>query len=373
MPPVQENDLWIDDSFGRVDFKAGRHELLDDLSEDFPDEPVAPSADPPAEPVAEPVTPLAPPPAPAPVEEDEPIVIDLGNGGQAVIEKTKSKGWKGSIDVGNGGVQNFYGKTKNDLLIELFKAQANATKKIREQNRQIKLGAVTETPASTPQPVIEDTRELTADDIVDIKLKLESNPDLAMETWFQKKTGLTVTQLVKLAQDGQRAKQELETEEVNKAFVRRNPDFYADENYENFASLVAYLAKHKLGKTLTSQNQDTLYRQLVSESKWTVQNLDEAYNELLDAGLLIQKPRRAPETPSTPTPQTPAEPQRTSERIVRTETRPRASLGIQTRETTPAQPEAPKLLSAEDLENMSESDIQKHLGAFYRSVHRGRR
>lgn len=368
---ANDNDLWLDEGFGRVDFKAGKHELLDDLSEDFPPEET--TEPPPTQEVA-PIAPVVEPPIATPTpEEDEPIVIDLGNGGQAVIEKTKSKGWKGSIDVGNGGVQNFYGKTKNDLLIELFKAQANATKKIREQNRQIKLGTTTDTPVQKTQPVVEDPRELSADDIVDIKLKLESNPDLAMETWFQKKTGLSVGQLVKLAQDGQRAKQELETEEVNKAFVRRNPGFYADEQYENFASLVAYLSKHKLGKTLTPQNQEALYGQLISEGKWTVQNLDEAYNELLDAGLLIQKPRQAPEPPSTPTPQTPAEQPRTSERIVRTETRPRASLGIQPREATPASPEEPKLLSAEDLENMSPEQIQKHLGAFYRSQHRGRR
>src|SRR5882757_9395777 len=81
-----------------------------------------------------------PQPIPLALEpDDDPIVIQNPDGSSISIEKS-SKGWKGSVDIGTGSTQVYYGKTKNELLTNVLTAQANATKKIREQNRQIKFG-----------------------------------------------------------------------------------------------------------------------------------------------------------------------------------------------------------------------------------------
>lgn len=356
---VEEKDPWLDDEFANVDFRNHAADLADDLAEiQQPYVPVeletpAPEPTPDPEPVA-----VQPVPEPEP---EGPEVIELDGGGTLTIEK-KGKKWCASLDAGAGGVQNFYGQNKNELLIAAFKAQANATRKIRELNRQAKLGLTTETPKGPTKR--SEGRALTADEVVSIKLKLETNPDLAFEEWFQTKTGMNVQDLVRLAKSGQEAKLELSAEQVNKEFLSRCPEFYPDAGYDNFASLVTYIAKHKLGRAVSDRNQEEVYQTLLDGGYWTVQNLETAFHDLNDDGLLISKPRaRAPENVSpqvsAPTPAAaPAPAPRTDERIVRTETRPRASLGIRTSEVAPAAPPpTPKLPSVEDYDSMAPEQL----------------
>lgn len=353
-------DPWLDTEFGSVDFHQYREDK--ELEPDTSTEMIQPDfgqVTTPAEVItnvpAEPVVETAPVAAAEPVEPEGPEVIELDGGGTVTIEKTKSKGWKASIDVGIGGVQNFYGNTKNELLLAAFKAQANATKKIRDLNKQVKFGTSKESAPAT-QPVIPTTpRALSADEVFAIKTKLESNPDLALEEWFQAKTGLSVHQLVTLAQKGQQASQELEAEAVNKTFLSTHRDtYYPDPEYKNFASIISLIAKQRLDKTVTPNNQEAVFNRLVAEGHYTVQNLDEAFEELTEAGLLISAPRRpeAVVTPAAPAP-LPADP-----RIVSRVVQPRAGLGLRQTETTSVPVTAPKPPSADDLNNLSDQEIK---------------
>lgn len=363
-------DPWIDTDFGGVDFRAHHEDLLEQykaLEDEHQTSLLLPEIIdlPPADEI------LSTPPAdltPAPVvvaEEvysDEPEYLDLPDGGRVAIEKTK-KGWCATLDSGSGGLEKFYGKTKNEMLQQVLVGKLNATKQIRDLTRKVKLGDGVEATATraerSPEPV---SRELTADDIFSIKQKLESNPALAFEEWFQKRTGLGVDQLVNMASKGSKAGDELSVEAVNKAFVARNPTYYGDENFENFELLVAYLGKNKIGKTLTLKNRDAVYQQLVNDGLWTVQNLEEAFTDLSDSGLLVEAPR-TPKKQETVVPVAEVEPTPAPAvpdgRIVRTETRPRAGLGIRQSEVTASRTEDPKPPQVEDLNNLSDEEISK--------------
>jgi hypothetical protein len=358
--PVVEKDPWLDDEFSQPYSDTNGSSLMDDLAEIEHDEAAVL--------VPETVTNIpAPVPVVEPVEEEPagPEVIELDGGGTLTIEK-KGKKWCAALDTGSGGVQNFYGLNKNELLVASFKAQANATRKIRDLNRQVKLGPVAQEQA--PKPAQPASRQLTADEITEIKMELATNPDAALEKWLQKKTGMTSQQLSDLsrqARDGSEAKQELTAEQVNKQFLQRNTEFFPDGAYENFSSLVEYLGKYKLGKTIptraTGETREALidefYHTLLDSGYWSVPNLEEAFNDLNTSGLLVARPKPTP-VPTPVAPVTPAAAQpRPDERIVRTETRPRASLGIRSSEAQPASPMPTPLSSAEDPDNMTPEQL----------------
>jgi hypothetical protein len=337
-----------------------------------PDEPL-PAGDPVLEPISEldpeiVTTPVAevPPPPPEPVEPEGPKTLELEDGTTLTLDKERGQ-WKGVVSsVGGGNPQVYWGKNKDELILNVLKAQANATKKIREQNAKLKFGSVPAKPQvqpQTPQPTV---RALSADEVFEIKTQLESDPALALDNLFQKRTGLTIEQLVALAQQGSKkaeyASNQLNAEAVNKTFLANNPDYYPDANFENFGSIVKWIAKFKLGEIVRDGEETQMFEKLVSSGVYTVENLEEAFTDLSDSDLLIKAPRKAPRQVEPPPPvavQTePAPAPRPDERIVRTETRPRAALGIQRNDVTPVRPkETPNAPSAEDLENLTDAEV----------------
>lgn len=300
---------------------------------------------------------------------DEPKVFEYEDGSQVVIEKSP-KGWKATLDSGVGKPEVFYGATKDEMFVNLAAGKINATKTIRKFNKEKKLG-ISEAPvvANTPAPVIPaQPRMLDANDKFEIKQQLAADPDLAMSTWFQKKTGMSVEQLLQIAKDaeqGRAASDTLYAEQVAREFVESHPDFYADPEYANYISIVAYLVKHKLGKQYNRSHHEALSLELVRSGNWTVKTLDEAYQDLLSDGLLEVAPADVDEeTEEEPTPRraavrtapTPSD----DERIVRTVRRPRAGYGIRSSEATSTRTEeTPQSLSAEDLDNLSEAEINQ--------------
>ena len=365
-------DPWIDPDFPNVDFAAHREdvELADSIAEVDPQmhpqvvTNVVRTPEPEPEPVAV---------QPEPETEDGPEVFDLTGGGQGTIEKTK-KGWCISIDVGVGGIQKFYGKTKTEAMINLAKGQANATVRIRELNRQVKLGPVETAEQKPTAPATITRRELSADERVALNLKFQTDATSGIDEYFKARYGVTPDQLIEKANKGDLAARQLEMESAHNTFLAACPEYYPDAEYKNYARLVAWLAKNKLNRTLTEHNRDEIVNELLARGQYTAENLEEAFTDLHDSELLIEKPRAV--TPN-PQPQ-PAEPAAATvpkgERIVSTTTRPRAGLGIRTGEVTPTTPPAPpKALSAEDFEKLPDDVIEKLIAKESERLRQGRR
>jgi len=376
MAPNVETDPFLDTEFAPLDTRSGpegfRGELAQ-LAEEHPelipqDEEEAP-APAPAVPVEVAQQEVPPPP---PVEPTGPTVTQFEDGSSVSIEKT-NKGWKATLDTGTGAPSEvFYGKTKDELMMEVLVGKANATRKIRELNRKVKLGySSIEEPEETPSQPFK-TRPLTADEIFEIKNDLQANPDLAFDKLFQKKTGMTIEQLVNMAQEGKRAKDELSVESVAKNFVTQVPDYYSSD--ENMGAMIAFLAKQKLGKAFNGRNGNELIQELFYNGHWTVKNLKEAFNELDESGLLEQAPSeetpvapvlRAPAAvrtapPAAPPAQPATSPTPANERIVRVERRPRVGLGIRPSEATqPRQEESMNPPSVEELENLDDKTLSQ--------------
>jgi hypothetical protein len=388
-PTTEAQDPWLDDQFAPLDTRKSGEELREELAaianEDIEEE-EAPIATPAAlAPVAaEPVA------APAAVQEDEPQVKTFEDGSSIEIEKTKTRGWKATLrsHEDDPRPEVFYGRTKDELLERVMHAKINATRKIREQNRTIKLGVNQAQPAQqATAPTVPEVRvrELTADEKFEIQTKLQADPDLAMQEWFQKKTGRTLEQLVALVEDGakqgQRANAELESEAVAREFMQRCPDYLA--TVRNYQTIIGYLAKHKLGLALIESqvdpatrrvlrvgNEDELKSKLYGGGFWTTDNFVAAFEELMTDGLLESAPpagedEEAEEVPAAParaaarpapavSPAAAPAPGATP-RVVR---RPRAALGIRTSETTTVRlPDTPQAPSAEELESLSDKDV----------------
>lgn len=386
MPNQKEVDPWLpDDQFSQVDFRP-EVPLLDELNSIAEE----------TEPSVEEILDTTPQPPPKPVEE-EPQEFQYADGSSLTVEHSK-RGWKATLNTGIAGVNSevFYGKTKEEMYQNVAAGKINATKKIRELNRKVQLGMERPNPRQAqsqalPKPVI---RDLTADETMQIKLELASNPALAFDKYFQLKTGMSVEQLAQLTREasaksdkGVQASDSLETEAVAKAFLEERPEYLPTQN--NFTSLLAWLAKYKLNTSLTKENAQQIMLDLLHNDFWTVETLDEAYEALLEGGLLETKPeedseevfnepelntqpntsveRIAPKSPvqvdTNITDTTPND-----ERIVRTVRRPRAGLGIRQTEATGTVPNKPKPPSEEELENLTDTEID----ALFNSVRRER-
>lgn len=378
-------DSFKDDLFAPLDLRTGPTHFADSLSTIAEDEPdFAPT---PEEILAadgvppQPDTP-APSAPPAPAAPAQPEVSTFDDGSTLTVEKT-SKGWQAVLAIGGGaGKEVFYGRTKDEMWQKVAEGKINATKKIRKMNRQIKLGppaAAAPAPSAPPAPAV---RKLDANDLFEVKTALADNPEKAFDAFFQKKYGLTTDELVKLARDGAKAGKQaqvtLEGESVARAFLEQHQGDYfsCDENYN---AIVAYLAKHRLGKGVNANNFDAIVHELGESGNWTLDNLNEAFEELSDDGLLQTEPDEDPVTPAPAPPAPPAPapvpptPLSTSPRIVSERRQPRAGMGIRQREVTSATPKSTEPQPVEDLENLNDDEIAKLFAGVRQHAASGRR
>ena len=376
---IKEVDPWIDERFAQLDMRNGS--LADSLTEIAAEDPAFTPRPDPADVeelvVAAPV--VEEPVLAAPAAEPERIV---NSDGTAIEIAHTNKGWKATIDSGTGAQPEvFYGATKDEMWHNIARGKANATKQIRDLNRKIKLGGEPQVPAAVPTQVssapAQGLRALTADEAFEIKTQLEANPDLALERWFQLKTGLSLGDLVSMAKqapEGRQANLALNAETVARDFVSSHPDYYVSG--KNFAEIVAWVAKNKMGVVATEQNFNSLYNQLVESGHWTAKNLDAAFTDLSESGLLEVEPVESDEeeqaAPPAPQPTPVAQPAPTDGRIVRTVRQPRAGLGTRP-SAHAARPPEPSSPAVEDLDNLSDAEIKGLLDGVRRTRLVGRR
>lgn len=311
--------------------------------------------------------------------DDQPEVIEL-DGGTVTIEKVKN-GYEAVLEQADGGGKEvFKGHTRNELLTNVLAAKLNATGQIRRLNKKLKVGTPIDAPAPVRQEPDITAKTLTANDIFEIKTALESDPDKAFDLRFQKKYGMSEEEFVALVQDtrkkairGQEAHQELSIESVSKEFLERNKDSYYPWE-ENGNNVMGWLVKNKLHRQVTKQDTfGSLSSELLEKGQYTVENLEEAVEDLRDSGLLIPLPEEpTQQEPPAPAPAPvpvvaaprqvqPAAPQ--SPRIVRQTRQPRGGLGLRPSSGTVPTPETDKAPSVDDLENASTDQINELFAA----------
>lgn len=274
MPTSVVNDDPFIDSFTQLDLSSGPKHIADVTSDE-------PELQP------EVVSNVEPEHVAPEVQEPEPTTFQMEDGSTFTIENTK-KGWRAELNSGDGNPEVFYGATKDELLQNLAVGKINATRKIREQNRKLKLGAQP-TRTETVQTPVTKAHEYTADEIFEIKAQLDADPTLAFKNWFQKETGMSVGDLTSLAKDGKSARNELYRENVGKEFIALNPDFHVCP--DNAIAVYEWVAKYKLRKLFAGV---ATLDELVEAGLFTVENLTEAFEDLRESGLL-EFPQQAAE------------------------------------------------------------------------------
>jgi hypothetical protein len=307
--------------------------------------------------------------APVVVEDVAPSVHQFPDGATVSVQKGK-RGWEATLNLNLSGVnpEVFYGTTKEQMWQNVAHAKLNATKKIREQNKQLKLGTV---PQATKSPVKEfQVKPLTSAEIAQFRATFEASPEKALSDLFKGRTGHTIEDLSAQSSEVANLHDELVMKTESGGFLERYPDYHVHQ--DNYTSLLAWLSKNKLGTVLTDKNQDTTLLALIRGGHYTKENLGEAYEDLSESGLLITKPvapkPREPVPPATtvaatapaPSPVLPAsvKPPASSREVSRTR-QPRAGLGIRSSEATaPAPtPTTNQPPSAIDFEKMSDAEI----------------
>jgi hypothetical protein len=351
--PEVSNDPWLQDSFAPLDLRTGPDHLARLIAEDananpneFPEAPIETVVDPALAPV---------PPAPV-YAAPETVALEDGS---SVTTTNDAEGWHATVNPGNGKtLQVFHARTERELIKALMVAQANATKKINQQEKQIKLIRKMDEPA----PPKSNTKDLTADQIFEIKTLQQSDPVAAWKKTIELTTGMTFEEFVSAAKSGKEVKQEMTRTQIARAFFAIRPE------YRN-----------------TKANEDKMLEHLgENKQDFTVDNLVKAYDDLLEAGLLPDitvKPR--PVAPVTPPPAPPvvatpevppATPEPTNPRIERPVGRTNATFGLRPGETTTVRPPTSREVpSVEELENLPDDQIAQLFAGVVRAKAQARR
>lgn len=173
-----------------------------------------------------------------------------------------------------GAAHIYEGDTLEEVNAKMAEAIAHGTRKIHELSRQAKLetpkapdGAEVDVEAPVWKP-----RELTDEE----KFLIKSDPTQAFDISFKAKFGMPVEEFAarqnKRDEDAQVTREKAETD----IFKDNHPEFLACD--ENRDAMIAYMHKHSL--------------------KWRAKNLDIAFRELSESGLLKLRPEEAPVTPA---------------------------------------------------------------------------
>ncbi len=231
------------------------------------------------------------------------------------------------IDLGDGNVQTFKASTKDELIEKIFNAQVNASKRIKElkaENRKLTQNVQPdpEKPSRQYQP-----RDLSEDEEIEVINKLQSSPKEAVAKTIEALFGGTMDEIRADIAYGRQAKQREEILAVGRQFIQEHPDYPVTPQNEQLMG--EYLQKNKLA--------------------WTLKNLEIAYADLQEAGLVIPVGSKPPSddtdsdieeeveyVPTSVTPQAPvvpASPTPASATSVEVPRRKKAVVGVSSRQS----------------------------------------
>jgi hypothetical protein len=247
------------------------------------------------------------------------------------IQQDKDGNYFDVVDLGDGsGPQVYKGKTLGEVLAQYRKAQANATRKIREQALQLKL-RTTPDPA---QPLPDYTpHNPTADELWQLSedLKDPAKAPAAMRRSTEWQLGTTIDDVRNTLAEirAQRAREALFANA--RAFMDSHPEF--KPCLENEQAIYAYLDNHKMA--------------------YTTKNFEIAFEEL-KPGLVLISPR-----PSQQGNESDARiEQVTRPRTAATGLSPRSSSAVPPRENVPVQKGK---LTAAEIDAMPTAELERKL------------
>lgn len=323
------------------------------------------------------------PPVDEPEDVDQPEVFDVEGGTVTISHDTK--GWTGVLALEDGGgTEVFKGKTQKELMTKVLAGKVHASAQIRKLNKKLKLGTPVADPVPVSEPVQNQHKQLDANDIFEIKTALEADPDKAYDLRFRKKYGMSEDEFVSLVQQlqisvrkGEEAYEELTIEGVSKAFLENHKGEYTPYA-ENGEAIMTWLCRNKLRRNvLKSDNFGTISSELLKKGLYTVENLEEAFEDLRDSGLLLVASAQ-PEEIEEPAPVVQRQPvaqvpPAEDPRIVASRRQPRGGLGIRPGSIATRGPDEPRAPSADELENMSTDELSKLLKDTYKHARSARR
>jgi hypothetical protein len=381
--PTVETDPFLDTDFAPLDTRNhGDHiAALGRIAEEHPELQQGL--------VQEPVTPQ--PVTPASIPEDQPETFEVDGG--TVTLSHDAKGWHGVLTLDEGGGDEvFHGKTQKELITKVLAGKVKATAQIRKLNKKIKLGTPVEDVVTVSEPVLAKPNQLNANDIFEIKTALEADPDKAFDLRFIKKYGMSESDFVALVQQlkisakrGEEAYEELTVEGVSKEFLEAHKDEYYPYA-ENGEAIMTWLCRNKLRRNVTkSDSFGTISGELLRKGLYTVENLEEAFEDLRDSELLIpppqlEVPEEVEEIEQEPIPVAavlqPAQavqPVAQNPRIVASKRQARGGLGIRPSAVQTRQVDDQRAPSADELENLPTDQLRELLNNTYRYARSARR
>jgi len=307
--------------------------------------------------------------------DDAPTVYEYEDGASITVEKVPT-GLKATLDPGNGGgKETFYGHDEGELLQQVLNAKLHATRKIRQLNRELKIGNQKPTEAQSQQAAaVVQSQVLTADEKFAFKTKFENDPTAALDEYLQRVTGKSLAQIASDAATGRAVADAYTMDGEASAFVEDHPRYVRTN--ENFLTILGYLAKQHLGEEATEKNSEAVMQTLFSKGFFTRASLSQAYDDLVADGLLALaeedddesdaegKDAEVAQTTLSDQPSNnnqPPPPRRISRPV-----RPRATsiaTGLRSGEvnTPPAQTESGKVPTAEEIDNMSAKEVNELL------------
>lgn len=295
------------------------------------DEPIETTATPVEEPQPE-VVPVAPP-----VEEET-----------GPLKKNANGEWYTEIDLGDGsGKQIFKGRRKDDVTAQLIQAQTHASRKIRQQERQLKLGQGLVVP-DKEQPVVPFApRELTKEERWQLSQDLQdpSKAASAMEKMLAASIGAGPEDIRTTLNESKEASRMMQGYIIASRWKALHPEFYADSP-ANLAAMEAYFVKNQLAVT--------------------EKNFDIAFQDLSDSGLLetAPVPDEVPENIPAVAPQPVPVERRDSPATPPARARSASATGLSPRSSSVrsgAEPTTPAGPTAEELRRMPAAEFKRKL------------
>lgn len=182
---------------------------------------------------------------------------------------TTTQKFRREIDLGDGsGKQVFEADSADALIDKLTSAQENATRKIREQQFELKRAQRAKPERETAnQPIaVGQTKQLSADELYVIGQELQTNPAAALDKILQAQTGLNTSQLKAIGTEFANLQQARLVNEAETTFLQEHQGRDYLPTPDNARAIQKFLQDEKL--------------------PYTAANLEYAFQELSEGGLL---------------------------------------------------------------------------------------